>query len=328
MRRHRLNQISGAGKTSFWRRLRNYLPGLAILAGLVAVACTQGSYPVDIFYEMHYQQSYKSHEPPRLSAPQGAVAWFPPAKSTAFEGNSGQHLFAVNCSMCHGQTGKGDGPVLLMLKATYGYTPLVDPPDLTIKTPASIEVIVSQTARPFGPESVMPPFGKLLTTDEIQEISAYIGTSAPPPSAPTEEPPSASTEEPPPASTEELPSEPGPLEISVNGDALTFDKEEFEVAAGSEVVLIFNNVSGVNTHNWVVVQAGTKDAVAQRGTAAGPANNWVQPGDADVVAHSKLLGPGETGEVRFAAPPAGTYQFVCTFPAHNFTMFGDLVVTP
>ena len=56
---------------------------------------------MDIFYEMHYQQTFKSQEPPSLSAPAGSVAWYPPPQSTAF--NDGRHLFTVNCSMCHGQ---------------------------------------------------------------------------------------------------------------------------------------------------------------------------------------------------------------------------------
>ena len=57
-------------------------------------------------------------------------------------------------------------------------------------------------------------------------------------------------------------------------------------------------------------------------------SGWVQPADPDVVAHTALVKPGEEGEVRFTAPPSGTYQFVCTFPGHNFAMFGDFVVTP
>ena len=118
------------------------------------------------------------------------------------------------------------------------------------------------------------------------------------------------------------------LAISVDGDALAFNAGNFEVAAGAEVVLVFNNVSTINQHNWVLVMAGTKDDVSARGTAAGPANDWVQPGDPDVIDHTKLLDPGTSGEVRFAAPPPGTYQFVCTFPGHNFTMFGDFVVAP
>ncbi|MCH7736831.1 MAG: auracyanin [Chloroflexi bacterium] len=118
------------------------------------------------------------------------------------------------------------------------------------------------------------------------------------------------------------------MEISVNGDAIEFDTDRFEVAAGTGVVLCFKNVSSVLQHNWVLVNDGTKDEVAERGLAAGAENDWVQPGDPDVIANVKLLDPGEKGEVRFTSPVAGTYQFVCTFPAHNFTMFGEFVVTP
>ena len=47
----------------------------------------------------------------------------------------------------------------------------------------------------------------------------------------------------------------------------------------------------------------------------------------DVVKKGQILfedkkNPG----VKFTAPSAGTYQFVCTFPGHNFTMFGDFTV--
>ncbi len=118
------------------------------------------------------------------------------------------------------------------------------------------------------------------------------------------------------------------LEISVNGDALQFDKDRLEVPAGTKVILCFENVSGVNQHNWVLVKDGTKDDVAARGLEAGPDNDWVQPGDPDVVANTGVVKPGEGGEVSFTPPPAGTYQFVCTFPGHNITMVGDFVVTP
>jgi azurin len=118
------------------------------------------------------------------------------------------------------------------------------------------------------------------------------------------------------------------LEIGVNGDALTFDTDRLTASSSSEVVVVLKNVSGINQHNWVLVQAGTKDDVAAAGTAAGPGSDWVQPGDDRVIAYTKLLLAGETGEVSFTAPAPGTYQFVCTFPGHNFTMFGDFEVTP
>ena len=117
------------------------------------------------------------------------------------------------------------------------------------------------------------------------------------------------------------------LQVGVEGDQLKFSSAGYTTSAGSEVILTFANVSSFNQHNWVVVVDGTKDAVAAAGIGAGPDNDYVLPGDARVIAHTKLLAAGETGEVRFTAPAAGTYQFVCTFPGHNFTMFGTFEVT-
>lgn len=116
------------------------------------------------------------------------------------------------------------------------------------------------------------------------------------------------------------------ITIGVKGDSLQFDTNQISVESGEEITITLANSSGVNTHNLVIVQDGTKDAVAANGTAAGPANNWVIPGDARVIANTVLLGPVDSGEVTFTAPAPGTYQFVCTFPGHNFTMFGDFIV--
>ena len=114
------------------------------------------------------------------------------------------------------------------------------------------------------------------------------------------------------------------LTISVNGDALQFDDVSLTASSGAEVTVSFDNESSINQHNWVLVEAGTKDAVA----AAGPGLDWMPFGDPRVIASTHLLSPGESGEVRFTAPAPGTYQFVCTFPGHNVTMFGDFVVIP
>ncbi len=161
------------------RRIRRapklYLYGIGLLAGLLAMAgCSQGSYPLDIFYEMHYQPSYKANEPPRLSAPASAVPFYPAPVATSF-GNDGRHLFEVNCAICHGSGAKGDGPVLQKMENTYGYNALV-PTDLTPFPPNVIEGILSQSSRPFGPQSVMPPFGKLLSPGERRLIAEYIDT--------------------------------------------------------------------------------------------------------------------------------------------------------
>ena len=130
-----------------------------------------------------------------------------------------------------------------------------------------------------------------------------------------------------PTQTVETPAGGPSLEISVVDNDLAFDTSDFEVAAGADVNLVFDNVSTINQHNWVLVTPGTKDDVAARGITQ-PTTNWLQPGDPDVIANTILLDPETSGEVRFTAPAAGTYQFVCTFPGHNLAMFGDFVVTP
>ena len=291
---------------------------------------------MDIFYEMHYQQSYKSGEPPNLSAPAGSVAWFPPPESTAFE--TGRHLFSVNCSMCHGNDAKGSaspqgpGSVLKTLTDEYGYQEQA-PTDLTLFTPEFIQTVVGFTAQPgqsrfFGDTSIMPPFGKLLSGNQIRAIAGYIATLPSTTAKPIAGEQPTPTPSPTPAISTDEESPASALEIGVNGDALEFDQDRFEVAADSEIILVFDNGSGLFQHNWVIVQAGQKDVVAGRGTTAGPGNDWVQPEDPDVIAHTALLDPGEAGEVHFTAPPIGTYQFVCTFPGHNFSMFGDFVVNP
>ena len=159
---------------SIKRRIgRPYVLAAIVLLSFVVAGCARGTYPLDFFYEMHYQQSYKSHEPPRLSAPESSVAFFEGPKSTSF--NTGQHLFIVNCSMCHGLDAKGTGLVLRTLIDSYGYEPVVTP-DLTTLPDGSIEPFLIATSRPFGPDSVMPPFGKLLSAQERKAIGDYIVT--------------------------------------------------------------------------------------------------------------------------------------------------------
>ena len=155
------------------RRFKGWFFGITMLFGILVVGCSQGSYPLDIFYEQHYQQSYRSYEPPRLSGVSDAVAFFPPAPSTVT--NTGADLYKVNCQMCHGSDAKGTGPVLALITDTYGYTPMV-PTDITNRPIALIEMQLGRTVRPFGETSVMPPFGKLLNADERSLIAQYVGS--------------------------------------------------------------------------------------------------------------------------------------------------------
>ena len=158
---------------------------------------------------------------------------------------------------------------------------------------------------------------------------AATATPAPPPTVLagqiTPEPTAAPTAVPPTSPPASTSGGDGPtaIAIDVDGDNLKFATGALSAAAGSEVVVTFNNSSGINAHNWALVEAGTKDAVATDGLAAGQDNNWLPVGDSRIIGSTILLGPGESGEATFTAPSAGTYHFVCPFPGHNFTMFGD-----
>ena len=102
---------------------------LLAIVGTVALACSTGTYPVDVFTEMHYQQSYRSQEPPRVMPAEGAVPFTDeslpirppepasqadvlimanPVDPTAENLVRAQQVFARNCSMCHGIAGESD----------------------------------------------------------------------------------------------------------------------------------------------------------------------------------------------------------------------------
>ena len=111
--------------------------------------------------------------------------------------------------------------------------------------------------------------------------------------------------------------------ISTIGDTIQFDRASLQETAIYSETVTYTNVSTINQHNWVLVQPGTKDAVAAAGGETGEANSWFKPNDDRVIAHTKPLGPGESEEIKFTGQVSGIYQFVSTFPGHRATMFGE-----
>ena len=113
-------------------------------------------------------------------------------------------------------------------------------------------------------------------------------------------------------------------------DQLKYDKTLFKVKAGQKITLNFKNVgtqpAAAMSHNVVILQQGTD--VQKFGEAAVPAASTGHiPASMtdDVIAHTKLLGPGESDEITFTLPDAGVYDFICTFPGHFGTMHGKIV---
>ena len=80
-------------------------------------------------------------------------------------------------------------------------------------------------------------------------------------------------------------------------------------------------------HNLVVATAADLTAVNADGMKAGAASDFVKKDDARVIAHTKVVGGGESTTVEFpvAKIKAGTdYSFFCSFPGHAGIMKGAL----
>ncbi|UIR55189.1 azurin [Sphingobacterium sp. SRCM116780] len=138
--------------------------------------------------------------------------------------------------------------------------------------------------------------------------------------------------------TPEAPSEtvPGIENVEVSNtvaleasDAMKFDKNLFRVKAGQAVELTLKNAGSMPKesmgHNVVVLKPGT-DLATFGGEAAGAKADDYVPKSAlsSVVAHTKLLGPGETDKITFTLEK-GTYDFICSFPGHYGVMQGKIV---
>jgi azurin len=123
------------------------------------------------------------------------------------------------------------------------------------------------------------------------------------------------------------------LEISGN-DMIQYDKKQLKVAADCTQVELTLSHSGKLPaasmgHDWVLVKADDMQAVASDGLAAGAANNYVKKDDARVIAHTKVVGGGESTSVTFAMSAlkkGQSYKYMCTFPGHNALMNGDFVI--
>ncbi len=107
------------------------------------------------------------------------------------------------------------------------------------------------------------------------------------------------------------------LKLAAVGEPLRYDKPELKVPANSRVTLTLTNAApgAALSHNFVLVQPGTADAVGVAAASAGGDREYI-PSHYAVIANSPPARPGEKVTVSFLAPPAGSYEFLCTVPSH------------
>ncbi len=122
------------------------------------------------------------------------------------------------------------------------------------------------------------------------------------------------------------------LELTGN-DQMQFSAKTLEVTAGDKVTLSFKHIGQLPAvamgHNVVILKAGTSIPTFSAKCAPAKDSGYI-PQDAEskalIVAHTKLIGGGESDTITFTAPEPGAYPYICTFPGHFAIMQGVLTV--
>lgn len=112
-------------------------------------------------------------------------------------------------------------------------------------------------------------------------------------------------------------------------DNMKFDTELIRVKAGEPLEITLKNVGSLPKesmgHNFVILKPGV-DVATFGGEAAAAADNEYIPKSSlsSVVAHTKLLGPGEQDKISVTLEK-GVYDYICSFPGHFGMMKGKIV---
>ena len=114
------------------------------------------------------------------------------------------------------------------------------------------------------------------------------------------------------------------IEITAN-DSMKFSTIELNVKAGEKETLTLKNIGTAPktgmAHNWILLKDNTDvNAFVKE---AGVAPDYLPLNNPNIIAHTKLLGPGESDTIEFTVP-AGPYMFICSFPTHYKNMLGIL----
>ncbi len=116
-----------------------------------------------------------------------------------------------------------------------------------------------------------------------------------------------------------------PKEVTVQADdKMRFDVTAFDAKPGQKVSVTLKNIGTTPKfsmgHNFVMLDKGVNTGNVQTWldkASMEASHDYVPPDDKQVLAHTKLLGPGESDTVTFTAPfVPGDYLYLCSFPGH------------
>ena len=123
------------------------------------------------------------------------------------------------------------------------------------------------------------------------------------------------------------------VEITGN-DLMQYDKKELKVAPDcTSIEVTMKHIGKLPAasmgHNWTLVKTADVAAVANDGLSAGLEADYIKKGDARVIAHTKVVGGGQSATVTIPMSKlkAGeSYSYLCTFPGHSALMKGAFII--
>lgn len=118
----------------------------------------------------------------------------------------------------------------------------------------------------------------------------------------------------------------------VGNDQMKFDQSTLKLAPDCTEVSLTLKHSGkmaatVMGHNWVLTKTADFQAVANAGVRAKIEDSYLPKGDPRVIAHTKVIGGGQSTTIKFSTgklQKSGAYTFFCSFPGHWAIMKGTL----
>jgi azurin len=130
--------------------------------------------------------------------------------------------------------------------------------------------------------------------------------------------------------SEKSESNPNDIVITSN-DAMQYNKKEIRVKAGKMVKITLKHIGkmdkNVMGHNFVLLKQGVNlTSFGNKAATAGATEYIPVDSQNDIIAHTKLIGGGETAIIEFDAPEVGEYEFLCSFPGHYGMMKGVFIV--
>lgn len=115
-----------------------------------------------------------------------------------------------------------------------------------------------------------------------------------------------------------------------SNDQMQFDKNELKVPVGEPISLTLKHTGkmakNVMGHNLVILKQGVdfKD-FAEKAALATDTDYIPSSEKSNIIAHTKVIGGGESDTIEFVIEQAGTYEFLCTFPGHYAIMRGVII---